>query len=137
VTSPLPVAGSALPAAEVTVEEAAHILGCSVAAVRRHQAAGRLSAAAEGGQGGLARDNVERLASEVFAWRRHSHDPHPYWVTGQQAADLLGVSRSRLGQLADARRVPHIRHQDTTRLYRRDELVALRDARETDTKRAG
>jgi hypothetical protein len=107
------------------------MLGCSEVDVRRHLGSGRLVAFA-GGQGldgMLDRETVERLASEVYPWRRRADDPDPYWVTGQRAADLLGVSRSRLGQLADARRVPHVRHQDGTRLYRRAELIALRDSR--------
>jgi hypothetical protein len=116
---------------DVTVEEASLILGCPPAAVRRHIAAARLISHGREGEVRLQRAAVEGLASEIFSWRRHSHDPDPYWVTGQRAADVLGVSRSRLGQLADAHHVPHVRHQDGTRLYRRRELAALKHARES------
>lgn len=109
---------------EVTIEEAGVILGGTAADVRRHLGAGRLHAP-------LQRLEVERLASEIFAWRRHADDDEPYWITGQRAADLLGVSRSRLGQLAEAHQIPHVRHQDGTRLYRRHELASMRNLRHT------
>jgi excisionase family DNA binding protein len=117
------------PRDEVSTDEAAVMLGCSASAVQRHVAAGRLPAQVVDGEPRLLRMHVERLASEIFAWRRHADDAGAYWVTGQRAADTLGVSRSRLGQLADARQLPHVRHQDGTRLYRRRELTAIRDAR--------
>ena len=119
-----------VPTDDVSLERAALVLGCSPAAVRRHIAAGRLDARGPDHDPRLRLASVERLASEVFSWRRHAADVEPYWLTGQRAADTLGVSRSRLGQLADARQVPHVRHQDGTRLYRRRELGQLRIARE-------
>jgi hypothetical protein len=108
------------------MEEAGVILGGSAADVGRHLAGGRLDPQ-------LSRVDVERLASEIFSWRRHADDEHPYWVTGRRAADLLGVSRSRLGQLADTHSVPYVRHQDGTRLYRRQDLTAIKHARHTRT----
>lgn len=65
------------------------------------------------------------LATEVYAWRAHIDDASSYWVTGERAAAVLGDSRARLNQLATARRVPFVRHQDGTRLYRRAQLELI------------
>jgi excisionase family DNA binding protein len=73
---------------------------------------------------------VEGLVSATYKWRLHVHDPQSYWLTGQDAADLLGITRAHLTQLADAGRLPYLRHGDGTRLYRRDHLVLARNARE-------
>lgn len=43
----------------------------------------------------------KQMAVEVYEWRRHADDPDSYWLTSHQAAELLGVSRQRLGQLGD------------------------------------
>ncbi len=57
-------------------------------------------------------------------------DPEPYWLTGQRAADVLGVNRSRLGHLSRADFVPYVVHRDGTRLYRRDLLEVVAQARD-------
>ncbi|MDX6297918.1 MAG: hypothetical protein QOI51_1775 [Nocardioidaceae bacterium] len=116
----------------VGLAEAAQILGCSVSTVRRYLDAGRLTRRQYNGQDAFWRGDVEALASEVYAWRRHLEESDSYWVTGQQAADVLGVSRSRLGQLAIAHRLAHVQHQDGTRLYPRHRLERqAKDARRT------
>ncbi len=79
----------------------------------------------------LPRSDVELPASEVYAWRLHLDDVAPYWLTGQRAADILGISRARLNQLATDNRVPFVRHQDGTRLYRRGQLERIADGRGT------
>ena len=68
------------------------------------------------------------MAAELYPWRRHVRDPQSYWVTGAGAADLLGVTVGRLDQLSDAHRIPFVRHEDGTRLYRRRELELMPDA---------
>jgi hypothetical protein len=85
----------------------------------------RLSHGNPSGDGDLLRASVETLATEVYSWRLHTDDELPYWVTGQRAADILGVSRARLSQLAVEHRVPFVRHQDGTRLYRREQLEII------------
>ena len=51
--------------------------------------------------------------------------------TFHEAADLLGVSRQRLGQLGDkGYNVPFVRHRDGVRLYRRALLLTIANARE-------
>lgn len=116
----------------VGLAEAAQILGCPASTVWRYFDAGRLTRRKHKGLDACWRADVEALASEVYAWRRHLEEPDSYWVTGQRAADVLGVSRSRLGQLAAAHRLAHVRHQDGTRLYRRHRLESqAKDLRRT------
>jgi hypothetical protein len=101
------------------------ILGCSISTVRR------LVITARGRHGNsehddvLVRANIEGLATEVYSWRLHLDDAHPYWLTGQRAADTLGLSRARLSQLAADNRIPFVRHQDGTRMYRRAQLERI------------
>ncbi len=110
---------------QVTLNEAAEILGCSISTVRR------LVLTARGRHGNpelddvLVRANVEALATEVYSWRLHIDDADPYWLTGQRAADALGLSRARLSQLAAESRIPFVRHQDGTRMYRRSQLEMI------------
>lgn len=112
----------------ISAVEAAHILGCSDETVRRHVAAGRLQGAPRGAGEAMSRLEVEAMAAELYPWRRHVRDPQSYWVTGAGAADLLGVTVGRLDQLSDAHRIPFVRHEDGTRLYRRRELELMPDA---------
>jgi hypothetical protein len=114
------------PVDPVTLREAAVILGCSASAVRR------VLADVEGTslrRGVLSRSLVEAVAAEVYPWWRHVHDPASYWVTGGDAAAVLGVNRARVGQLAESGRVPLVRHRDRTRLYRRAQLQTIATAR--------
>jgi predicted site-specific integrase-resolvase len=118
------------PVDAVTLLEAAGILGCSVSSVRRHVAAGRLhSGRRRYKHRALSRADVEDLAVAVYDWRGHVHDPESYWLTGQQAADVYGVNRARLGELSRADRLPYVVHRDGVRLYRRHQLFVLARAR--------
>jgi hypothetical protein len=110
---------------QVSLGEAAQILGCSVSTVRRLVITARTRHGGRARDGALVRANVEALATEVYSWRLHLDDADPYWLTGQRAADVLHVSRARLSQLASDKRVPFVRHQDGTRLYRRDQLEMI------------
>jgi hypothetical protein len=119
------------PQDRITVSEAALILGCSVETVRRHVDAGRLYDGSADAGPSMSRTEVEGMAAELYPWRRHVRDTRSYWVTGAQAADVLGVSVGRLDQLSDAHQIPFVRHEDRTRLYRRRELerMPMRDRR--------
>ena len=62
--------------------------------------------------GKLSQAEVEPAVVEVYDWRRHADDPDSYWIDSHEAADLLGVSRQRLGQLGDKGSMPFVRHRD-------------------------
>lgn len=114
-----------LPVDPVTVDEAARILRCTPSTVERHIAAGRLPRHRKRYKHkALSRAEVETLAAELYDWRP-TGDPGSYWVTGQGAADVLGVSRAWLGQLARADRVPYIQVPNGRRLYRRRQLEVM------------
>jgi hypothetical protein len=107
--------------------EAADILGCSVETVHRHVEAHRLHEGSLLEHHVMSRGEVETLAGVggLYPWRQHLHDRGSYWVTGARAARMLGVSTGRLNQLADAHRLPFVRHEDGTRLYRRAQLQVM------------
>ena len=109
----------------VSISEAAWILGCSRSTVQRMMRDGRLPAGDPYIHGRLSRADVEKVSSMVYPWRRHLHDQWSYWVTGQDAADLLGIGQKRLERLALSKQVPYVRHRDGTRLYRRNQLMSM------------
>jgi excisionase family DNA binding protein len=109
----------------VSLEEAALMLGCEASAVRQLMTIVRSRHGHVPRESELLRSTVEEVATEVYSWRLHTHDPDAYWLTGKQAARVLGVSRARLSQLAADNRVPFVRHQDGTRLYRRRQLERI------------
>jgi hypothetical protein len=85
---------------------------------------GRLPAYGGGGtRRWLSQADVEQLARETYPWRRRM--PGSYWVVGNEAAAILGLSRQRLQQLAVQDRVPYLVHVDGVRLYRRAQLEVL------------
>ena|SRR6478752_4430532 len=111
----------------IVVTEAADILGCTVETVQRHVDAHRLHEGSQRERHVMSRGEVETLAGVggLYPWRQHLHDSTSYWVTGAGAARVLGVSTGRLNQLADAQRLPFVRHEDGTRLYRRAQLEVM------------
>lgn len=110
----------------VTLHEAAAILGCSTSNVQAHVQSGRLVRhRGRFRHDALSRAGVEALARDIYPWWRFVHLDDTYWVTGGDAAALLGVGRSRLNQLADADRIPYETHRDRTRLYRRSQLEII------------
>ncbi len=121
------------PTDRISASEAAHILGCSVETVRRHLEADRLHDVPHPAGQAMSRAEVEAMAAELYPWRRHVHDARSYWVTGAQAAEVLGVTVARLDQLSDSHQVPFVRHEDRTRLYRRSQL----ELRPLDDRRLG
>lgn len=79
---------------------------------------------------GLSRAEVEALACQIYPWRDHLDDLAPYWVTAKRATRILGVNHTRLNQLAVRGFVPFEMHVDGVRLYRREQLEVVADARE-------
>ncbi len=114
----------------VTLVEAALILGCSRATVRRMIASGDLPPAERYRHRQLARADVEALALQVYRWRQHLSDVEPYWLTAKRAAAVLHVNVSRLNALVTRGFVPFEVHTDGTRLYRREQLEVVATARE-------
>ena len=114
----------------VTLAEAALILGCSRATVRRLIANEELPPADRSRHRQLARADVEALALRTYRWRMHRHDAEPYWLTGRRAAETLGVNGSRLRQLAADDRIPYVRHVDGTLMFRREQLAVVATARD-------
>lgn len=118
------------PSLEVTQAEAAHILGCHVTTVHRLIAEGLL-----GWEPGLhrqlSREEVEQVA--VQRWRRRKPDAPDdgvsYWVTAKQAGELLGVGRTRVGQLVESERLPCVRTPRGERLFRRAQVEVIANAR--------
>jgi hypothetical protein len=51
-------------------------------------------------------------------------------VTGQSAADILGVNVARVRQLACADLIPVERHADGTPMYRHEQLMTVANARQ-------
>jgi hypothetical protein len=117
------------PIQPVTLDEAARILGLPRATASRllHDADIRGDRYRHRRQ---ARADVETLAFRVYQWRRHRHDLDPYWVTGARAAGILGINITRLNQLAVRGFVPFELHVDGTRLYRREQLAVVANARD-------
>lgn len=94
------------PPDSVTYAEAAHILGVTPSTVRRHVLAARLSQPEPGRHRMLSR-----------------------------AAEILGVNVSRARYLAVRGRIPAERHADGTWMFRREQLLAVANAREARAAR--
>ncbi len=55
----------------------------------------------------------------LYRWRQHLDDADSYWITGQEAADVLGVNLSRVRVLAAKDRIPYVLQVDGTRMHQR------------------
>jgi excisionase family DNA binding protein len=73
-------------------------------------------------RGGLDREDVERVALERYK------PGHPYWLSGVEAAQVLGLSRQRVQRLAVQGRLPFVEHKGR-RFYRRHQLEVIANAR--------
>jgi excisionase family DNA binding protein len=69
---------------------------------------------------------VERLS--LARWEGVTGDDS-YWVTTRQAAPILGVNRSRVGQLVDADRIRYETTSGGRRLFRRQQIEVIGNAR--------
>ena len=74
--------------------------------------------------------DVEAIAQSLYRWKRYTSDAHSYWVTSGQAAEILSVSIPRVKQLAAAGKLPFVTHEDGTRLFRREQITTIANARE-------
>jgi predicted XRE-type DNA-binding protein len=102
--------------------EAATILGIRETSVSRLVRRGLLRPAPFAHKA-LDRDEVERLALE-----RYKPGP-PYWLNTADVANLLGVSKQRVGQLVRKEFLPAVEHNGR-RLFRRDQVEVIGNARD-------
>lgn len=114
----------------VTLDAAAWIVGCSRRTLCRHIDAGRLPAAEPHVKRRVSRADAEALALRLPSSRLAFDPDNSYWTGATQAARLLGVNVSRLNQLVAAGRVPFEVHADGRRLYRREQLLTVANARD-------
>ena len=111
----------------MTAAEAAEVIGCSHNHVYRLARQGRLAKTREPGKWrGFNLEDVEQVS---LAYVTRPSPGHPYWATVVEAADILGVSRERVRQLAVRGRVPAIRHHSYW-LFRRRQLEVVGKSRE-------
>ncbi len=118
------------PVDSITLDEAAHIVGCSRSTLLRHTAAGRLSAADKHVKRRVSRADAEALALQLRSSRVPFDPETSYWVGATGAAKVLGVVVARLNQLVAAGRLPYEVHADGRRIYRREQMMTVANARE-------
>ncbi len=114
----------------VTLAEAAWIVGCSLRTLVRHMDAGRLTAAEPHTRRRVSRAHAEALALKLPSSRVVFDPDASYWLGATRAAAILGVNVSRLNQLVAAGRVPFEVHADGRRMYRREQMLTVANARE-------
>lgn len=114
-----------LPVDAVNMNEAAHILGVDRSTLARWLVAGRLTSERSHGERLFIRAEVEALALARYPVARPSRDPDSYWVNTKQAAELLGVVRSRVQQLVAKDRLPYAVTPSGVRLFRRHQLEVV------------
>ena len=85
----------------LTAKEAAVILDVTSGSVHKYVCAGIIHKGEKNARGGLDRDNIEQVSLARWPLRRRP-GPHPYWATTREAAEVLGMSRARVRQLAKA-----------------------------------
>lgn len=110
--------------------EAARILDVTPSTVHRWISDGVLQRDRPHRRAGVDRDQVEALAARRWPLGKGTRlEADSYWVTAPAAARILGVSRSRVGQLVDTGRLPYVRAARGVRLFRREQLEVIANAR--------
>lgn len=103
----------------ITRREAAAFLGISENKLDRLLRDGQLTQADR---------PVRRLSrAEVEAWATESEE----WINARQAAEILGVCKARVGQLADKGFLPYDRGTNGRRRYKRSQIEVIANARRT------
>jgi hypothetical protein len=94
--------------------DAAHVLGCSSEqALRLFR--GRPVTPGE----------AEAIATKVWRWRGHLHDPDSYWITTRETARILDLTPPQVKRLLDRGRLPYVRDISRVRLMRRAQILAI------------
>jgi hypothetical protein len=109
----------------ISMSEAADILHCADSTVTEMIQDGWLAPCPPHIRGDLSRADVEELATEIFPWPHQLHDVHSYWVTGADAAAVLGIGLDRFDELAAGGWIPHVQRHDGIRVFRRSVLEVL------------
>jgi excisionase family DNA binding protein len=119
-----------VPAACVTLDEAAHILAVSKRTLMELMGSGELpTVRGRGHQGRLLRDDVETYAATHFRARRYS-GPNSYFVTTAGAAELMSISKPRVIQLGSKGVLPFlVCPGNGFRLYRRHQIGVIANCR--------
>jgi excisionase family DNA binding protein len=113
----------------VSLDHAAHILAMSKRTLMQLMDSGQLpTVRVRGRQGRLLRDDVETYAAAHFMPRRYRR-PDSYFVTSAGAAELLGISKPRVIQLADGGFLPYLVACNGWRLYRRQQIEVVANSR--------
>lgn len=105
-------------------------MGCSRSTLLRHIAAGRLPAGHKHERRRVSRADAETLALQLPSSLVPFDTETSYWVGAAVAAGLLRVGVARLNQLVAAGRVPYEVHASGRRMYRREQLLTVANARE-------
>jgi predicted XRE-type DNA-binding protein len=114
---------STTPEDGISGAEAAEILGIQELSVSRLVSQGVLLKAVRGQKFGLERADVERVALERY------RPGHAYWCTSGCAAEILGVSVTRVHQLVDRDFLPAVKHAGRW-YFRRHQLEVIANARD-------
>ena len=114
----------------ITAAEAAAILGMQLESVCDAASKGRLPRHASG-HVRRAYDHAEVEAMSLARLRHRQHEPHPYWATTEEAAVVLGVSRSNVPLMMVSGRLPYETAANGRRYVRRQQLEVIANARET------
>ena len=112
----------------ITYAEAAGILGCAVSTVQQLVQRGELTPSGQPhSYRRLSRTEAEWLA--LARWRPRRPTVSLYWADTAQAAGMLGVTPGRVRQLCEAGRLPYEVAADGTRVFRREQLLTVANAR--------
>jgi TPR repeat protein len=112
--------------AAVSIAAASRVLGCDEHTARRILAAHDLLA---GARVTATWEEVEALAVELDSPRDRTGDGPTYWVTPEQAAEILGASTATVERLLSAGRLPSLTHASGAQLVRRWQVEELATAR--------
>ena len=115
---------------EMTVFEAAHIIGCDPTEARQRQHLEQAGSTAE-------LEKLEAMAADRYPWKQHTDDSESYWVTVGQAAKILDLSVQRVKQLLDEDRLPYLLHRSGVRLMRRQQIDVVANARQSRELQTG
>ena len=114
----------------ITAAEAAEILGMQLQSVYDAASRGRLTRHAPS-HVRRAYDHTEIETLSLTRLRRQHHEPHPYWATTEEAAAVLGVSRSNVPLMMLSDRLSYETAANGRRYVRRHQLEVIANARET------